>query len=63
MKKMGISKDEAYPVFHLVAADRGIGECVIEVSEDLIVRYEKIKSEYRAMQKELRKLYGDANAQ
>ena len=56
MSKRQIYKDSAYPVYGLVATDDDARD-VIEVSDELINRYEAAEAAYNAVQDELEVLF------
>jgi hypothetical protein len=58
--KVFLTADEQYPVFGIQSADDTFSVAVeIDVPEELIKRWEKVKEEYYKIQNELAELHPD----
>lgn len=58
MKKRVVDESEVYPIYSLMEPGEFTPkENIIEVTDELLQEYERIETEYYAMQKKLEKLY------
>lgn len=59
MSKASIDLDEVWPVYSIKKVSEELKG--IEVSEEALLKYERIQKEYDEMQRELKKLFEDQN--